>query len=239
MSGVIVPAALARLQNFRPEQVAPALWSALWPQLFSYAACVLILTRKIFEVRGMIIAGFATVAMGAFFDLPITGEWQVGELYMGQLIQGVGLPMIALPLVYIFVGDVRPPAESFPAASLLNLSRVLSGTIATAWATTSLRLHSQEKFREILTNTGLYRGGQDASLVHLRAYMAPTTADPMLARAQAIQIVANMARRQAAVLGISDTFCALGWLLFASCLLVVLMSEFGRGKPLSARDSRT
>ena len=29
ISGVIVPAALAQVQGFRPEQVAPALWSAL------------------------------------------------------------------------------------------------------------------------------------------------------------------------------------------------------------------
>ena len=158
MSGVIVPAALAQVQHFRPEQVAPALWAAFWPQAFSYAACVIILTRKIFEVRAMIIAGLAVVAIGAFFNLQITSEWQVGELYVGQLIQGVGLPMIAVPLIDIFVASLRPPAESLPAASVLNLSRVLSGTIATAWATTSLRLNSQGKFGELLINTGFYHG---------------------------------------------------------------------------------
>ena len=230
LSGVIVPAALAQLQGFRPEQVAPALWIAFWPQLFSYAACVVILTRKIVEVRVMIIAGLAIVAIGAFFNLQITSEWQVGELYVGQLIQGIGLPMIALSFVYIFVGDVRPPIESLPAASILNLARVLSGTIATAWATTSLRLNSQGKFGEILVNTGFYHDGQGTSLADLASRMAHTTSDLMLARAQAVQIVASAARRQAAVLGIADTLSALGWLLFASCLLAVLMAEFGRGK---------
>jgi MFS transporter, DHA2 family, multidrug resistance protein len=238
MSGVIVPAALAQLQNFRPEQVAPALWSALWPQAFSYAACVIILTRKIFEVRAMLIAGLAVVAIGAFFNLRITSEWQVGELYVGQLIQGVGLPMIALPLVDIFVGDVRPPAESIPAASVLNLSRVLSGTIATAWASTSLRLNSQGKFGELLSNTGFYPDGRGTSLARLAARAAHTIPDPTFARAQAAQVVASAARRQAAVLGISDTLSALGWLLFASCLLAVLMEEFGRGNPLRPRETR-
>jgi len=99
---------------------------------------VIILTRKIFDARAMTIAGLAIVAIGAFFNLPITSEWQVGELYVGQLIQGIGLPMIALPLVDMFVGDLHPPAESIPAASVLNLSRVLSGTVAAAWASTSL-----------------------------------------------------------------------------------------------------
>jgi MFS transporter, DHA2 family, multidrug resistance protein len=236
MSGVIVPAALAQVQDFRPEQVAPALWSALWPQALSYAACVIILTRKIFEVRTMVIAGLAITAVGAFFNLQITSEWQVGELYVGQLLQGIGLPMIALSVVDIFVGDLQPPAESLPAASILNLWRVLSGTIATAWATTSLRLSSEGKFSEVLINTGFYQDGRGTWLAGLTARMSHTISDPMLARAQALQVVAGEARRQAAVLGISHTFCALGWVLFASCLLVVLMAEFGSGNPVRMRQ---
>jgi DHA2 family multidrug resistance protein len=238
MSGVIVPAALARVQDFRPEQVAPALWTAFWPQAFSYAACVIVLTRKIVEVRAMIIAGLAVVAIGAFFNLQITSEWQVGELYLGQLIQAVGLPMIAVPLIAMFVASLRPPAESLPAASVLNLSRVLSGTIATAWATTSLRLNSQGKFGELLSNTGFYHDGRGTSLASLAARMAHTTSDPMFARAQSLQILASAARRQSAVLGISDTLSALGWLLFASCLLVVLMAEFGSGKAVRPQELR-
>jgi DHA2 family multidrug resistance protein len=238
MSGVIVPAALARLQDFRPEQVGPALWSAFWPQALSYAACVIILTRKIFEVRAMIIAGLAIVAIGAFYDLRITSEWQVGELYAGQLLQGIGLPIIAMPLLFIYLADVRPPAEALPAASIFNLSRVLSGTIATAWATTALRLSSEGKFGELLTNTGFYHDGRGTSLASLSARMAHITSDPMFARTQAVQMVASEARRQAAVLGISDTLSALGWLLFAGCLLIVLMAELGSGKALRPYEIR-
>lgn len=228
--GVIVPAALAQVRDFRPEQIAPALWSALWPQALSYAACVFVLTRKLIEVRTMIIAGLAVVAIGAFFDLQITSEWQVGELYVGQLIQGIGLPLTAMPLVAIFVASLRPPVESLPAASVLNLSRVLSATIATAWATTSLRLNTEGRFSELLMNTGFYPDGRGNVLESLAARMAHTTADPLTARAQAIKIIATAAHRQAAVLGISATLSALGWLLFGSCLLVVLMAEFGSGK---------
>jgi MFS transporter, DHA2 family, multidrug resistance protein len=157
----------------------------------------------------------------------------LGELYVGQLIQGFGLPMLAVPLVHMFVADVRPPA-----ASVLNLSRVLSGTIVTAWASTSLRLNSQGKFTELLSNTGFYPDGRGTSLATLAVHMAHTTSDPMFARAQGVQVVASAARRQAAVLGISDTFAALGWLLFASCLLVVLMAEFGSGHGVPPQQLR-
>ena len=238
ISGVIVPAALARLQGFRPEQIAPALWSALWPQALSYTVCVILLSRKVIEVRALIIAGIVVVAGGAFFNLQITGDWQVGELYVGQLIQGVGLPMIAVPLVEIFVASLRPPVESLPAASVLNLSRVLSGTIATAWATTSLRLNSEGKLGELLSNTGFYQGGRGTSLADLARHLGHTTSDPMLARAQAVQLVASAAHRQSAVLGISATLSSLGWLLFASCLIVVLMAEFGHGMALGSSETK-
>jgi len=220
------------LQHFRPEQVAPALWSAFWPQALSYTACAIILTRRILEDRTMIIAGLAVVAIAAFFNLQITSEWQVREFRVGQIIQGIGLPMICVPLVHMFVASLRPPVESLPAASILNLSRVLSGTIATAWASTALRLNSQGRFGELLTNTGFYHHGRGTSVATLAARMAHTTSDPLLARAQALQTIASAAHRQAAVLGVSCTFSTLGWLLFASCLLVVLMGEFGAGNPL-------
>jgi MFS transporter, DHA2 family, multidrug resistance protein len=230
MSSVIVPATLAQVQGFRPEQIAPALWAALWPQALSYTLCVIILSRKMLEVRVLIVAGLAVVALGAFFNLQLTSQWQVGDLYLGQVIQGIGLPMIAVPLVEIFVASLRPPIESLPAASVLNLSRVLSGIIATAWATTSLRLNSERQFAELLINTGFYHGAPGTSLAGLAVRMAPTTSDPMAARARALQVIAGAAHRQAAVLGISSTLSTLGWLLFASCLLIVLMAEFGTGK---------
>lgn len=236
MSGVIVPAALAQLQGFRPEQVAPALWAALWPQALSYAVCVIVLNRRMVEARVMIIAGLVIVAFGAFFNLQITSQWQAGELQAAQLIQGVGLPLVAVPLVHMFVASLRPPVESLPAASILNLSRVLSGIIATAWASTSLRLSSEAKLSEILSNTGFYQGGRSASHAGVGAHI---TSDPMLARAQDVQIIASAAHRQSAVLGIADTLSSLGWLLLASCLIIVLMAEFGHGRAPPPQEAKS
>lgn len=238
LSGVIVPSVLAQVQGFRPEQVAPALWTAVWPQALSYALCVMIVRRKLCDIRVLIILGFATVAIGALLDLRLTSQWQAGELYLGQLIQGIGLPMIALPLIYQFTGDLRPPAESLPAASVFNLSRALGGTVATAWAGASLRLASQAKFTELLGATGSYPAGQGDALASITGRMAHLTSDPRLAHAQAVQVVANAARRQAAVLGAASVLATLGWLLFASCILVVLMAEFGWGKALRPHEKR-
>jgi hypothetical protein len=50
-SGAIVPSALAQLQGFRPEQIAPALTEVLWPQLISYTACIIVLSTRLMETR--------------------------------------------------------------------------------------------------------------------------------------------------------------------------------------------
>jgi hypothetical protein len=46
-----------------------------------------------------------------------------------------------------------------------------------------------------------------------------------------LQIIGETARRQASVLAVSSTLADLGWFLFASCVLVVLMAELGNGFP--------
>jgi DHA2 family multidrug resistance protein len=238
LSGVIIPSVLSQVQGFRPEQIAPALWAVVWPQALSYALCVIIIRRRLCEVRIMVILGFSAVAIGALVNLRLTSQWQVGELYLGQVIQGLGLPLIAVPLIYQFTGDLRPPAEALPAASAFNISRVLGGALATAWANTSLRLNAQAKFTELLSNTGFYPAGRGETLAALSARLSHVTSDPALARAQAVQIVASATRRQAAVLGATDTLASLAWILFGGCILVVLMAEFGWGKALRPHEAR-
>lgn len=238
LSASIVPSVLAQVQGFRPEQTAPALWAAAWPQLPAYGVCVVVLLRNLAEARLMVILGLATVAIGAFLDLQLTSQWQVREFYLGQVLQGIGLPLIGMPLIYIFTGDLRSPAEAFPAVGLLNISRVLGGTMASAWAATSLRLGGQAKFSELASNTGFYPDGQGDTLAQLAARFAHMTTDPRLAQAQAVQVVANAARRQAAVLGATSTLATLAWMLFASGVLVVLMERFGWGKAPRPNETR-
>jgi MFS transporter, DHA2 family, multidrug resistance protein len=235
-SGTIVPSALIQLQGFRPEQIAPALTAALWPQFVSYSACVIALRFRAVDTRAVLVAGLSVVAIGCFCDLPITSDWIVANLNVGQALQGIGLPLIIVPLLHIFVGEVTP-REGMNAASIFNVSRSLSGTVATAWATTSLRLHGQAKYAELLSNTGFYPDGHKTTVATILGHIVHADTDPVRGHLQALQIVAAAARRQASVLAVSDTLAHLGWLLFASCVLAILMAALGNGHP--ERRART
>jgi MFS transporter, DHA2 family, multidrug resistance protein len=230
LSGAVIPNVLAQVQGFRPEQSAPAFWAAAWPQAPAYALCVLVLLRGAVDTRLMVILGLATVAIGGLVDLQLTSQWQTHELYLGQMIQGIGLPLIGTPLIYLYAGDLRSPTETFPAVGLLNLSRVLGGIIATAWASTALRVDGQAKYGELLSNTAFYPAGQDGVVSALANRLARVTSDPGIAHAQAVQILAGAARREAAVLGATGALATLAGMLFASAALLVLMAEIGSGK---------
>src|SRR6202048_4709460 len=118
------------------SQVSPALTEVLWPQLISYTACIIVLSTRLMETRAILVTGLCVIAIGCFFDLPITSDWIVANLDTAQVLQGIGLPLIIVPLLHMFVGEVVA-REGVHAASIFNVCRSLSGTIATAWATTS------------------------------------------------------------------------------------------------------
>jgi hypothetical protein len=59
----------------RPEQIAPALTEVLWPQLISYTACIIVLSTRLMETRAILVTGLCVIAIGCFFDLPITSDW--------------------------------------------------------------------------------------------------------------------------------------------------------------------
>jgi DHA2 family multidrug resistance protein len=135
ISGVLVPAYLIAARHFGPEQIAPVLNQAFWPQCITYPLCILALRWRVLDARIALCIGLACIALACAFDLPAMHQWTAENFRLGQIIQGIGLPFILLPLLVLFVGDVTPK-EGVYAASIFNISRSLAGTISIAGITT-------------------------------------------------------------------------------------------------------
>jgi DHA2 family multidrug resistance protein len=230
VSVAVVPWLLMEVQGFRPEQVVSALSVTLLPQLLAYAVCVKVLHARWLDSRVALILGFGIVALACLYDLRLTSDWIVSNLLVGQILQGLGLPFIIVPLLVIFIGDVRVD-EGIDAASVFNIARSLSATVASAWIATSTRLNGQASYNELVSITGFFPNGREAAFATLGKHLALVSPDPARQHAQALRTIAEAARRQAAVLSASDVFAMLGGLLLASCLFGVLMFEFGSGHP--------
>ena len=147
LSGVLVPGYLIAVRHFGPEQIAPVLNDAFWPQFLTYPLCILGLRWRILDARHALCIGLACIALACLFDLHAMQHGAAQNFILGQIFQGIGLPFILLPLLVLFVGDVAPP-EGVYAASMFNVSRSLAGTIVLAGITTLTgqgpALHSTE-----------------------------------------------------------------------------------------------
>lgn len=230
VSIAVVPGLLVEVQGFRPEQITPALSAMLVPQILSYALCVTAMHARWLDPRSALILGLGMVALACFYDLRLTSDWTVANLLTGQILQGLGLPFIIVPLLLMFIGDVRAD-EGIDAANVFNVARSLSTTVASAWVVTSTRLNGQTNYNDLVTTSGFFPKGQESALSILGTHFARMDPDPGHQHAQAVGTIVEAARRQAAVLSASDVLATLGGLLLASCLVVILMSEFGSGHP--------
>ena len=236
VSGAVIPNFLASVQGFRAEQIAPVLAAAGWTQFISYPAAVLALSFHLADARTLMVIGLASMGLAAIFNIAVSADWMASELLIGQLLQGIGLPLVILPLLVLFVGEVKP-AEGVHAASIFNMARSLAGTASGAWVATSLRLDGQTSYGELLVNTGFYPDGHRGVLGSLTNAIGFAGSDRDRSYLIAIQRVAAATRKQAMVLGVSDTFLVLGVLFFCCCGLVLMMAEFGSGHP--DRQSRS
>lgn len=124
--GYLIPQYLGQIQGYRPEQQATVLWDAAWPQLISYTFAVLCLQRRWTGLgpRRLLALGFLLVGGGLLYDsLHLCGDWIAPQLRPGQMAQGLGLPLILLPLLFLYVGDLLP-REALHAAMIFNVMRI-------------------------------------------------------------------------------------------------------------------
>ncbi|MEN3227673.1 MFS transporter [Methylorubrum rhodesianum] len=230
LSGAFIPNFLVSVQGFRAEQIAPVLLGTAWTQFISYPVVALALRFHWVDARALMVVGLSSVGLAALLNVAATSDWMAIELMLGQLLQGLGLPLIIVPLLVLFVGEVKP-AEGAYAASIFNIARSLAATASSAWVATTMRLDGQASYAELLANTGFYPDGRRGVLSSLSSTIGYAASDTGRNHLRAVQHVAAEARRQAAVLGSSEAFVLLGALLFCSCGLALMMAEFGSGHP--------
>ncbi|ACI50738.1 major facilitator superfamily MFS_1 [Gluconacetobacter diazotrophicus PA1 5] len=230
LSGSLVPAFLADIPAYRPEQIAPALDAVFWPQALAYPVCVMALRYGWVEARTFLVLGFGLNALACLLDLDVTSDWIPGNFLTGQILQGIGLPWILLPLLMLFVGDVVP-SEGLYAAAIFNVARSLAGTVAAAWAATGLRLRAEGRYGELLTSTGLQPHRRMVAVWDGVGAFPRTTPDPVLLDHRARSVFGTLVRHQSVVIGFSTLLADLALMLAVTCIIAACMPPAGADRP--------
>jgi MFS transporter, DHA2 family, multidrug resistance protein len=232
----VIPEYLVQAHLYRPDNIAPILWDAAWPQILAYGVGIISLSKRWIPPRTLLAAGFVFVAAGLIRDsLGLYGVWIEPDLRSGQILQGFGLPLILLPLLFLFVSDLVPQ-EGLQAALLFNVLRSLGGTVGLA------TIETLDRFREQIRSNVLVEHiviGAQTTVQHLdllTSIVSGRSIGDAQATARATTLLSEAVQNQAQILGHADTLAALGATMLIAALFAFSMAPAGSGHPVERQS---
>ncbi len=223
----ILPQYLGQVQRYNAEQIGNVLaWTGL-PQLLLIPLVPVLMKR--FDVRYIGFLGISIFAISCFMNITLSADSAGDQFWIPNIVRAIGQALVLTPITAITTAGIAP-SDAAAASGLSNMLRNLGGAIGTASLGTILtkreQFHSniigqavtlaREEVRDRLSQTASY-------------FMAHGVSDPVLASHKAIAAVGQVVRRQALILGFSDTFAVIGVVLAIAAVALLLTQKPGAG----------
>src|SRR5215468_7133323 len=219
----LLPAYLGQVQRYNAEQIGAVLaWTGL-PQLLLIPLVPKLMQR--FDIRYIAFAGTALFAASSFMNIWMSVDYSGDQLFVPNIVRAIGQALLLTPLSAISLGSVAP--QDAPAASgISNMMRNLGGAIGTAVLSTIVT--KREQFHSNIIGQAVDLGREEVRtrIAQLTDYfLAHGVNDLNGAHQQAIIALGNTVKRQALVMGFSDTFLVLGIVLVLSAVAILLTKK--------------
>ncbi|NYJ15060.1 DHA2 family multidrug resistance protein [Rhizobium leguminosarum] len=222
----VLPIYLTRIQGYNSEQIGMVLaWTGI-PQLLLIPLVPRLMKR--FDLRLLIVIGFALFAVSNFMNVHMTGDYAGDQLFWPNIVRAIGQALVFTPLSAIATSGIEPE-NAGSASSLFNMMRNLGGAVGIASLQTFLS--KREQFHSnILTNSvSVFEEATRDRIARLTAYfMSHGVSDQAHAGHKAVVAIALKIRKQANIMAFSDTFFLLGVALVVALLASLLLSKPGQ-----------
>jgi DHA2 family multidrug resistance protein len=204
----VLPQYLAQVQGYNAEQIGEVLaWTGV-PQLVLIPLVPRIM--KFVDVRYIGFAGIALFGVSCFMNVEMSFDYSGDQLFLPNIVRAVGQAMIIAPLTVIATSTIAPK-DAANASGLFNMVRNLAGAVGTASLETIITKREQFHSNVIGQSVSLYRETVRQRIEQLTGYfLSHGVTDPFLARHEAIVGIGRIVRREALVMGFSDTFAVIG-----------------------------
>jgi MFS transporter, DHA2 family, multidrug resistance protein len=228
----ILPQYLGQVQRYNAEQIGDVLaWTGL-PQLLIIPLVPLLMKR--FDGRYIGAFGIALFAGSSFMNLTLSPDTAGDQLLIPNIVRAIGQALILTPLSSITTSGIGP-AEAGAASGLSNMLRNLGGAVGTATLATVLTKREQFHSNVIGQSVTLYRDEVRDRIAELaNHFVAHGISDAATAKHQAIVAIGNAVKRQALIIGFSDTFAIIGAVLAIAAVALLFAAKV---KPGSAARS--
>lgn len=216
----ILPAYLGQTQHYNAEQIGAVLaWTGL-PQLLLIPLVPKLMGR--FDARYIAFVGISIFSYSCFMNITMSPNYAGDQLWIPNIVRAIGQALVLTPLTALAQSDISP--QDAPAASgLSNMLRNLGGAIGTASLSTIVT--KREQFHSNIIGQSVTLGREEVRqrLDQVTNYfMAHGVSDPAVAHHKAIVTLGNTVKRQALIMGFSDTFAVIGVVLALAAVAVLL-----------------
>ena len=223
----ILPAYLGQAQGYNAEQIGKVLaWTGL-PQLVLIPLVPKLMQR--FDTRYIAFTGLMIFAYSCFMNTAMSLDYAGDQLWIPNIVRAIGQAMVLTPLTSVTTGDIAPQ-DAAAASGISNMLRNLGGAIGTAVLATVIT--KREQFHSNIIGQSVTLGREEvrnriAQMTDF--FMAHGVPDPAAAHQQAIIALGNSVKRQALVMGFSDTFAVIAGALVLAAIAVLLTKRTKAG----------
>jgi DHA2 family multidrug resistance protein len=222
----VLPIYLTRIQGYNAEQIGMVLaWTGL-PQLLLIPLVPRLM--KMFDIRLLIVVGFALFAASNFMNIHMTGDYASDQLFWPNIVRAVGQALVFTPLSAIATSGIEQE-NAGSASALFNMMRNLGGAVGIAVLQTFLTKREQFHSNILTSSVSVFQDATRDRVAKLTAYfMSHGVSDQALATHKAVVGIALKLRKQANILAFSDTFYLLGVALVIALLASLFLKKPGQ-----------
>lgn len=177
------------------------------------------LDLRLFVVAGALVFGYSMWKHSLF-----TTQSGWDDYLLPMVLRGIGLGMVFIPLNNLALGNLPPPRIA-AGSGIYNLMRQLGGSVGIATSATLFVQYQEINRGEMLRHVSQYSDAALARIATLKALVQSRGTPPDLAPAQALQILDNMVRKQAAMIAFDRLFLLFGVMLIAALPVLLLMKR--------------
>jgi len=223
----LLPAYLGQVQRYNAEQIGAVLaWTGL-PQLLLIPLVPKLMQR--FDARYIAATGLLLFAYSSFMNIAMSLDYSGDQLFIPNIVRAVGQALTLAPLSALSLGSVAPQ-DAAAASGISNMMRNLGGAIGTAVLATIVTKREQFHSNIIGQSVDLGREEVRTRIAQMTDYFtAHGVSDPAAAHQQAIIALGNAVKRQALVLGFSDTFAVIGIVLVLAAIAIISLRKASGG----------
>lgn len=178
------------------------------------------LLMKKFDLRLILIVGLGLFSYSCFMNGYMSVDYSGDQMWGPNIVRAIGQALVMTPLTTLAIMGLAKEASA-AASGLFNMMRNLGGALGTALLQTLVTKREQFHSNIIGSSVNIFQQSVRDRIEQMTQSFVSHGTDFAEAHHQAIIGIGRIVRKQALIMGFSDTFMVLGGVLAIAGMLVL------------------